>query len=101
MVSSSTTFSLSSATALVGVFVFEARPAVGVAFPPVATLGRGLAGASDVRGLALAMEEPGLAVDGAGFFANVASFGDVTLAAAEVPTEGLVETTRDGFAAVE
>lgn len=99
MVSSSTTFSLSSA---VGVFVFKAKPVVGVAFPPIATLGRDFAGASDVRGLGPAVEEPGLAVDAAGFFANVASFGDVTLAAAAAAVaEGLVETTRDGFAAVE
>jgi hypothetical protein len=100
LVSSSTTLSLSSAIVLVGIFVFKARPVVGVAFPP---LGRGLAGASDARGLTAAVEVPALAVDAAGFFAKVASFGDVTLAAAAavVPAVCLVETTRDGFAAVE
>ena len=94
---------VSSSIALVGVFVFKARPDVGVAFPPEATLGRGLAGVSDARGLTAAVEVPALAVDAAGFFAKVASFGDVTLAAAAavVPAVCLVETTRDGFAAVE
>jgi hypothetical protein len=101
LVSSSSTLSLSSATALVGVFVFKAKPVVGVAFPPEATLGRGLAGASDARGLTAAVEVPALAVAAAGFFAKVASFGDATLAAVVVPAVCLVETTRDGFAAVE